>query len=73
MMRWFAVFALTTTLAGCAQPPVWLAQHFDQQDPCQSRAELGRPAGYQIPTWCGASTNRTYIYNTSNQKIGYIK
>jgi len=46
---------------------------YDRNDPCQTRAELGRAPGYQMPNWCGASQGRTVIYNTQNQPIGYIR
>lgn len=46
---------------------------YDRADPCQMRAELGRPEGYQRPSFCGAGSGRTYIYNNSNQRIGYVK
>lgn len=68
------LIALTAVLlTGCATPPAWLANMQDRNDPCQMRAELGRPAGYQRPEWCGAGSRRTYIYNTANQRIGYTK
>ena len=40
--------ALILNLTACAS-------YWDQQDPCQARAELNRPPGYQRPSWCGAS------------------
>ena len=53
-------------LSGCAS-------YWDRRDPCQTRAELGRPAGYQPPAWCGASADRINIRNNAGQIIGYIK
>ena len=71
MKSTLAIIALTLT--GCATPPQFLASMYDHNDPCQARAELNRPPGYQIPNWCGAASGRTYIYNNQNQRIGYVK
>lgn len=67
-------------LTGCATPPQWLANHYDRNDACQTgqfsqaeRLRLGRPVGYQMPSWCGASSGRVYIYNNANVQQGYIK
>jgi len=60
-------------LTGCATPPAWLASYFDHGDPCQTRPELARPPGYQMPNWCGAALGRRSIYNTADQRVGYIK
>ena len=57
---------LTITLTGCAG-------YWDRNDPCQTRAELNRPAGYQKPSWCGASLDRQNIYNNGGNIVGYIK
>lgn len=46
---------------------------YDQQDPCQIRAELGRAPGYKMPNWCGASDGRTTIYDARGNRIGSIK
>jgi hypothetical protein len=61
---------LITNLTACAGG---IARFYDGQDPCQNRAELNRPPGYQIPSWCGASKGRTVIYNNQGHAIGYIK
>lgn len=68
---WITRLVLSTAivLSGCAQ----IANFYDRQDPCQTRAELGRPANYQPPSWCGASSSRTYIYNNRGQAQGYIR
>jgi len=71
MKSTLAIIALVLT--GCATPPAWLADHYDRNDPCQARAELGRPEGYTRPDWCGSASGRRYIYNTQNQRVGYIK
>ena len=60
-------------LSGCAGSLKWVGDAYDRADPCQSRAELNRPANYQTPEWCGASSRRTVIYNTRNQPVGYIR
>jgi hypothetical protein len=39
---------------------------YDSQDPCQLKNNGGR-----YPSFCGASNNRAYIYNNTNQPIGY--
>jgi hypothetical protein len=45
---------------------------YDRQDPCQTRPELGRPANYQPPSFCGSAASRTYIYAPSGARIGYV-
>lgn len=47
-MKLIFAMLVITNLVGCAS-------YWDRNDPCQVRAELGRPAGYQPPSWCGAS------------------
>jgi starvation-inducible outer membrane lipoprotein len=70
-MKLLLVFSLL--LSGCATPPQWLANHFDQQDPCQTRAELGRPLGYTAPGWCGGSGKRQVYYDMQNRPVGFIR
>ena len=72
MMK-YTLLLILVAVTGCAAPPAWLANHYDRNDPCQARAELGRPAGYTRPEWCGSALGRTYIYNAQNQRVGYIK
>ena len=72
MRKALAVLALVA-LSGCATPPQWLARVYDTNDPCQSRPELGRPVGYQIPNWCGAGAGSLTITNTTGYPIGYIR
>lgn len=69
----FILILIAVLLTGCATPPQFLAEMYDRNDPCQTRAELGRPAGYQRPDWCGAASGRRYIYNNQNQRIGYVR
>ena len=65
MIKYLLVCTLISNCLGCAS-------YWDQKDPCQMRAELNRPAGYQRPEWCGASLGRQYIYSASGSRIGYI-
>ena len=62
MKRILMVLAITN-LTACAS-------YWDRLDPCQTRAELGRPAGYQMPSYCGAgSGGTTYVtrdFRTNN-------
>jgi uncharacterized protein YceK len=51
------VLIILAMLSGCAT-------YFDSQDPCQQQP---------YPSWCGASDNRTVIYNTRNEPVGYTK
>lgn len=79
-MRKISLLVLVLLLTGCATPPQWLANTYDRNDPCQTgqfseaeRLRLGRAVGYQMPSWCGASSGRVYIYNNGNVQQGYIK
>jgi hypothetical protein len=47
------------------------ASYWDRLDPCQTRAELGRPAGYQMPTYCGAGSGGT-VYVTRDFRTNNI-
>lgn len=56
---------LTLVLTGCATPPRFLAEMYDNNDPCQSR---GQP-NYQYPSYCGAASGKSYVtrdYRTGN-------
>lgn len=79
MKKLLALIAVIN-LVGCAGPMQFLANTYDRNDPCQTgqfdeaeRKRLGRPVGYQPPSWCGASNGRTYIYNNGGVQQGYIK
>lgn len=72
LMKISSAIALVA-LTGCAGPLNMLASYYDHNDPCQSRAELNRPQGYQVPNWCGSGSSKTYIYNNKGQPMGYIK
>jgi hypothetical protein len=71
-MKIFSI-VLVLLLTACAKPPEWLAHVYDQNDPCQKRAELTRPPGYQIPNFCGSGRKSLLIYNQQGQYTGYIK
>ena len=68
---WKCLLALlaVTNLTACTS----VANFYDRTDPCQTRAELNRPAGYQMPSYCGATSGRTVIYNSQGAIIGYTK
>lgn len=65
---------LVLTLTGCST----IADSFDRADPCQGftperGAYLGRPIGYQQPSWCGASKgSRSVIRDASGRIIGTV-
>jgi len=44
-------------LQGCATAPQWLADHYNAQDPCQSKGQ----ANYQYPSYCGAGSQGVRI------------
>lgn len=58
-------------LTGCATPPRWLAHMYDSQDPCQVKNYGGDWS--KIPSYCGSTNNRIYIYDNNSARIGYIK
>lgn len=50
-----ALLVLSTT--ACATPPRFLAEMYDNNDPCQSKGQ----ANYQYPSFCGASNGTRYV------------
>lgn len=76
-MNWnltkIALLIAAPSLTGCAGSLAWYGDAMDRADPCQTRAELGRPDNYQAPEWCGASGRRVYIYNNRGVRQGYIR
>lgn len=70
-------FLLAVTLAGCAgNPPKFLADFYDAQDPCQLQNIRGSTLDEKVqnmPSFCGASGKRTYIYNNTGARVGYTK
>jgi len=60
----FIIIALALT--GCAQPPKFLADMYDNNDPCQ-RIDLIKTGQY--PSYCGAGKGTRYVtrdYRTGN-------
>lgn len=72
-MKYLTVVLVSIALSGCAAPLQMLANSYNHADPCQARAELNRPQGYQRPSWCGASGNRATVYDVNGRVTGYIK
>ena len=63
------ILLVAVVLTGCAgKPPLFLAEFYDRQDPCQLRNNGG-----VFPEFCGASGKRTYIYNNTGARVGYTK
>lgn len=76
-MKKLSLLILTSCiLTGCGAygEPLFLAKVYDATDSCQSQNwHQGQP-----PRYCGAGSNRTYIYSTTKnaplgELIGYIK
>lgn len=75
-MKTFLLITIACCLGGCGTygEPLFLAKMFDSADTCQRQ---NWPNGRE-PSYCGASSGRTYIYATPNQsgvgrQVGYIK
>ena len=64
-------------LTGCGgMPPKFLADFYDAQDPCQLQNIRGSTLDEKVknmPSFCGASKGRTYIYDNRGKPLGYIK
>lgn len=72
-MRLFLLTLTSCILAGCATAPSFLAQTYNNADPCQLQNNGGN-----YPSFCGAGTGRTVIYSTPTAnpigaQIGYTK
>ena len=71
------ILFVAVTLTGCAgNPPKFLADFYDAQDPCQLQNIRGTTLDQKVqnmPSWCGSSGKRTYIYNNQGARLGYIK
>lgn len=76
-----AVLALSGCASGCREACIFgfgpgnavfdrVALHYDTQDACQ---HTGKPAGYELPGYCGASRGRRSILDRSGHTIGYVK
>lgn len=72
-MKWAALCVLVILGQGCANRLTWLADHFDQGDPCQTRAELGRPQGYQAPDWCSSGRGGQVIRDSQGRTRGTVR
>ena len=59
---------IAVAVSGCGTygEPKLLSAWYDSQDPCQRKNNGGK-----YPSFCGASNNRAYIYDNTNQPIGY--
>lgn len=64
-MKRLLLIITASVLTGCGTygEPLWLAAIYNSNDPCQT----GKA------NYCGASSNRVYIYNNSGQQSGYVK
>jgi hypothetical protein len=71
------ILFVAVTLTGCAgTPPKFLADFYDAQDPCQLQNIRGATLDQKVanmPSFCGASRGRTYVYDNRGNKVGYIK
>lgn len=72
-MRAVVILFSILLLSACSAPLQLLADSYNQADPCQARSELGRPAGYQRPNWCGAAGSRTTVYDARGRVWGYVR
>jgi len=65
--------AIALGLTGCGTngTPLILASMYNGNDPCQARNHGGDWS--KLPSWCGASNNRTYIYDNNGRIVGYVK
>lgn len=72
-MKTLIVIASAVLLSGCQSFGQMVAHSYNMADPCQARAELNRPQGYQRPSWCGAGGNRATVYDVNGRVTGYIK
>lgn len=76
-----AILLLSLTLSGCANGPWLLATIYDNNDPCQLQNLRGKTMDEKVanmPSFCGSSGNRQYIYATPNNqssgaRVGYVK
>jgi hypothetical protein len=71
------ILFVAVTLTGCGgMPPKFLADFYDGQDPCQLQNIRGATLDQKVanmPSFCGASSGRKYIYNNQGARMGYIK
>ena len=74
MSRTLAVL-ISLLITGCSQPPKFLADVYDNQDPCQFRHYTGtvKEKTAKMPNWCYGSQGKVNIYDTRGKAIGYTK
>ena len=82
-MKLFLLTLTSCILTGCGAygEPLLLARIYDNNDPCQPqniRGATAKERAANMPSFCGASSNRQYIYTTpQNQAVGapsgYVK
>jgi hypothetical protein len=62
---------ISLLLTGCAHPLQIMADYYDKKDPCQMRL---KPADHQMPSWCGAGSNKIIVRDYStNRPIAVIQ
>lgn len=68
--RWL-ILIVAVNVTACTS----IGNFYDRTDPCQTRAELGRPDNYQQPSYCGAGgkTQTKIIYDSRGRLVGYVK
>ena len=62
------ILLVAVVLTGCAAPFEMYAHYLNSQDPCQRQNNGGN-----YPSFCGAGSGKTYIYNNQGAKVGYVK
>ena len=69
-MRTIATLAVAVILSGCGTygEPLLLARWYDSRDPCQKQNYGTAPQ----PSFCGATSGRTYIYPKNGPAVGYV-
>jgi hypothetical protein len=71
------ILFVAVTVTGCAgNPPKFLADFYDGQDPCQLQNIRGATLDQKVanmPKFCGSSGNRKYIYDNQGARVGYTK
>lgn len=57
-MRTILITVIVLNLTACATPPRFLAQMYDNNDPCQ-QTHLIKTGQY--PNWCGSGSGTRYV------------
>ena len=74
-MKTFLLIITCCILSGCATPVKLLASYYNSQDPCQLQNIPGNSLDQKtanMPSYCGNSAGRVYIYTNSGGRTGYI-